>query len=102
MFLCAPCRYICMFDIFFRRGLVYRGIYLPSLTGKLQDDRLEFAYLRYAHRQRQKSLFLVNVADIVLKLLIIFRVYCIFGINSDTTDMDNFSYTNCSSNLRDV
>ncbi len=59
-----------------RRGIVYRGIYLPSLSGKLQDERLEFAYLRYAHRQRQKSLMLVNSADIMLKILIVLRVFC--------------------------
>jgi len=61
----------------FRRGAVYRGIYLPSLSGKLQDERLEFAYLRYAHRQRQKSLMLVNSADIILKILVILQVFCI-------------------------
>lgn len=61
---------------FFRRGIVYRGIYLPSLSGKLQDERLEFAYLRYAHRQRQKSLMLVNSADIILKILILLRSHC--------------------------
>ena len=61
----------------FRRGAVYRGIYLPSLSGKLQDERLEFAYLRYAHRQRQKSLMLVNSADIILKILVILQVFCV-------------------------
>ena len=57
--------------------MVYRGIYLPSLSGKLQDERLEFAYLRYAHRQRQKSLMLINSADIWLKILLLLRVYCV-------------------------
>lgn len=60
----------------FRRGIVYRGIYLPSLSGKLQDERLEFAYLRYAHRQRQKSLMLVNSADILLKFFVIWLGIC--------------------------
>ena len=54
---------------------MYRGIYLPSLGGKLQDERLEFAYLRYAHRQRQKTLMLVNLADIYVKILLIFYDY---------------------------
>ena len=67
----------------FRRGAVYRGIYLPSLSGKLQDERLEFAYLRYAHRQRQKSLMLVNSADIILKILVALRVYCVLPGDSD-------------------
>ena len=52
----------------FRRGAVYRGIYLPSLSGKLQDERLEIAYQKYSHRQRQKSLLLVNAADLCLKV----------------------------------
>ena len=65
----------------FRRGAVYRGIYLPSLSGKLQDERLEFAYLRYAHRQRQKSLMLVNSADIILKILVVLRVFCLLDDN---------------------
>ena len=67
-----------------RRGIIYRGIYLPSLTGELQDLRLEFAYLRYAHRQRQKSLFLVNLADILLKVVIYLQVKC--QLNFDTTE----------------
>ena len=54
--------------MFFRRGAVYRGIYLPSLSGKLQDERLEVAYQKYSHRQRQKSLLLVNAADLCLKV----------------------------------
>ena len=63
----------------YRRGMVYRGIYLPSLSGKLHDDRLEFAYLRYAHRQRQKSLFLVNILDIFVKIIFFLKVYCLLG-----------------------
>ena len=54
---------------------MYRGIYLPSLGGKLQDERLEFAYLRYAHRQRQKTMILVNLADIYVKILLIYFDY---------------------------
>jgi hypothetical protein len=59
---------------FFRRGAVYKGIYLPSLSGKLQDNRLEMAYQKYAHRQRQKSLMLVNSADLILKVVIMLKV----------------------------
>ena len=73
-----------MFLLFSRRGIIYRGIYLPSLTGELQDLRLEFAYLRYAHRQRQKSLFLVNLADILLKVVIYLQVRC--QLNFDKTE----------------
>ena len=57
-------------------GMVYRGIYLPSLSGKLQDERLEAAYQKYAHRQRQKSLMLVNTADVLLKVMTLLKVTC--------------------------
>ena len=70
---------------------MYRGIYLPSLGGKLQDERLEFAYLRYAHRQRQKTLMLVNLADIYVKILLIFYYY----LNEDldlNKDLDTDQY----------
>lgn len=41
-----------------------------------RDQQLEVAYQRYSHRQRQKSLIMVNGVDLVLKvvLLIIFLV----------------------------
>ena len=44
----------------FQRGKVCYGIYLPSLSGRLQDPKLEDAYQKYSHRQRQKSLVLVT------------------------------------------
>ena len=72
---CILGQQINFYQFHYRRGLVYRGIYLPSLGGKLQDERLEFAYLRYAHRQRQKTLMLVNLADIYVKILLIIYKY---------------------------
>lgn len=47
---------------------MYKGIYWPSLTNSFQDCHLELAYLRYSHRQRQKSLIIVNVVDFLLKV----------------------------------
>ena len=68
----------------FQRGYVLYGIYLPSLSGRLQvchhfhhhshfhhrsqDPKLEDAYQKYAHRQRQKALILVNFSDLLLKV----------------------------------
>ncbi|KAI4466408.1 adenylate cyclase type 1 [Holotrichia oblita] len=52
----------------FKRGLMYKGIYWPSLTNSFHNKHLEMAYLRYSHRQRQKSLIIVNIADLVLKI----------------------------------
>ena len=57
--------------------MVYRGIYLPSLSGRLHDERLEAAYQKYAHRQRQRSLMLVNSADLCLKIVIVLKVLCV-------------------------
>ena len=70
----------------FRRGVVYRGIYLPSLSGKLQDENLEQAYQKYAHRQRQKSLMLVNSADIALKILVLLKVVCYIDDDASVPD----------------
>jgi len=44
----------------FQRGVVYRGLYFPSLSNSFRQPPLEAAYQRYSHRQRQKSLIVVN------------------------------------------
>ena len=44
------------------------GIYLPSLSGRLDSPRLEAAYQKYSHRQRQKSVILVNMVDLLIKI----------------------------------
>lgn len=48
---------------------MYKGIYLPSSTNSFNDSHLELSYLRYSHRQRQKSLILVNIVDLFLKVI---------------------------------
>ncbi|KAI1290360.1 Adenylate cyclase type 8 [Halotydeus destructor] len=45
-----------------------RGILLPRLSDDFSDSHLESAYQRYSQRQRQKSLVIVNVIDIIVKL----------------------------------
>ncbi|XP_071744733.1 adenylyl cyclase 78C isoform X2 [Lepeophtheirus salmonis] len=77
----------------FRRGLVYRGIYFPSLSGKLQDEALELAYQRYAQRQRQKSLLLVNFADFILKIIILCKTMCILD-HGDNDLLDDLGTSN--------
>ena len=52
----------------FRRGRKMYGIYLPSLSGRLDSPRLEAAYQKYSHRQRQKSVILVNMVDLLIKI----------------------------------
>ena len=53
----------------FRRGRKMYGIYLPSLSGRLDSPRLEAAYQKYSHRQRQKSVILVNMFDLLIKIV---------------------------------
>ncbi|XP_076361837.1 adenylate cyclase type 8-like isoform X2 [Tachypleus tridentatus] len=54
--------------IHFKQGFIYRGIIFPRLTNSFKDQHLEVAYQKYSHRQRQKSLIIVNLIDIVLKV----------------------------------
>ena len=70
----------------FQRGKVCYGIYLPSLSGRLQDPKLEDAYQKYSHRQRQKSLILVNLSDLLLKLIVLVKLFCIVK-TTETTDI---------------
>ncbi|XP_037906761.1 adenylyl cyclase 78C isoform X1 [Hermetia illucens] len=54
----------------FKRANVVKGILCPSLTNSFKSRSLERSYLRYSHRQRQKSLIIVNVVDLVLKIVL--------------------------------
>jgi hypothetical protein len=54
----------------FKRGIVYRGVYCPSLSNSFREDHLELAYQRYSHRQRQKSLIIVNLVDSLIKIVL--------------------------------
>ena len=73
----------------FQRGKVCYGIYLPSLSGRLQDPKLEDAYQKYSYRQRQKSLFLVNLSDLLLKLLVLAKLFCLVRTQVVTTNHDH-------------
>ncbi|XP_048005531.1 adenylyl cyclase 78C-like [Leguminivora glycinivorella] len=46
----------------------YKGIYLPSITNSFTHESVELSYQRYSRRQRQKSLIMVNVVDLILKI----------------------------------
>uniref|UniRef100_A0A1B6DLF8 adenylate cyclase n=1 Tax=Clastoptera arizonana TaxID=38151 RepID=A0A1B6DLF8_9HEMI len=54
----------------FKRGVMYKGIYWPSLTNSFREHHLELSYQRYSHRQRQKSLIIVNAVDMILKAVL--------------------------------
>lgn len=52
----------------FKHGTVWRGLLCPSMSNSFRAKSLERSYLTYTHRQRQKSLILVNIVDLVLKI----------------------------------
>lgn len=52
----------------FKKGTLYKGIFLPSLTNSFHNKQLETSYLLYSNRQRQKSLIMLNIVDLGLKV----------------------------------
>ncbi|KAJ8735090.1 hypothetical protein PYW08_014340 [Mythimna loreyi] len=54
----------------------YKGIYRPVINNSFKDGAVEQSYQRYSRRQRQKSLIIVNLLDLALKvgLAIIYSV----------------------------
>ncbi|XP_075236866.1 adenylyl cyclase 78C isoform X2 [Lycorma delicatula] len=56
----------------FKKGIIYKGIYWPTLTNSFKEAHLEFSYQRYSHRQRQKSLIIVNFVDLLLKIIYLY------------------------------
>ncbi|CAG2107094.1 unnamed protein product [Medioppia subpectinata] len=62
----------------------WKGILLPKLTNDFKDAHLEASYQRYSHRQRQKSLLILNVIDILLKLSLLI----IYAISDGTPPAD--------------
>ncbi|TGZ55798.1 Adenylate cyclase [Temnothorax longispinosus] len=52
----------------FKKGTLYKGIFLPSLTNSFHNKQLETSYLLYSNRQRQKSLIMLNIVDLSLKI----------------------------------
>nr|CAD7394066.1 unnamed protein product [Timema cristinae] len=79
----------------FKRGMVYRGIYCPSLTNSFRESHLELAYQRYSHRQRQKSLIVVNVVDFLLKV-ILGVVWAFHKELLEAPTVDGWAWTVCS------
>ena len=48
--------------------LSFKGILIPKLSDNFGDTHLEAAYQKYSHRQRQKSLLILNLIDAALKV----------------------------------
>ncbi|KAJ8733731.1 hypothetical protein PYW07_014282 [Mythimna separata] len=58
----------------------YRGIYCPSITNSFKNKAVELSYQRYSRRQRQKSLIMVNVVDLALKICLAI-IYTVTNLN---------------------
>ncbi|XP_015596433.1 adenylate cyclase type 8 isoform X2 [Cephus cinctus] len=55
----------------FKKGVLYKGIFCPSLSNSFHSQQLETSYLHYSNRQRQKSLIMLNIVDLFLKIALI-------------------------------
>lgn len=66
----------------------YKGILLPKLNNDFKDGHLEAAYQRYSQRQRQKSLVILNVIDVILKLSLLI----IYAISEKTAAEEKLKY----------
>ncbi|XP_054014639.1 adenylyl cyclase 78C-like isoform X1 [Hylaeus anthracinus] len=54
----------------FKKGVLYKGIFCPSLSNSFHSKQLEISYLHYSNRQRQKSLIMLNIVDLSLKMVL--------------------------------
>uniref|UniRef100_A0A336M7K8 adenylate cyclase n=1 Tax=Culicoides sonorensis TaxID=179676 RepID=A0A336M7K8_CULSO len=77
----------------FKRGTVVRGILCPSMTNSFRQPSLEKSYLTYTHRQRQKSLIIVNVVDLILKIVLAFINIWQVSSNDDPISPDSVTWT---------
>ncbi|XP_012278460.1 adenylate cyclase type 8 [Orussus abietinus] len=55
----------------FKKGIMIKGIFCPSLTNSFHNEQLESSYLIYSNCQRQKSLIMLNVIDLGLKIALV-------------------------------
>ncbi|CAH0600201.1 unnamed protein product [Chrysodeixis includens] len=71
----------------------FRGIYCPSFRNTFKNKAIETSYQRYLRRQRQKSLLLVNIVDLVLKIGLIF-IYTVTHKNAvEPQNIDRIVWT---------
>ncbi|XP_023954862.2 adenylyl cyclase 78C [Bicyclus anynana] len=75
-----------------RTGRYYKGIYWPSLTNSFKDEAVELSYQRYSRRQRQKSLIMVNVVDLALKICLSL-IYTLSNRNNIGVVTDGYKIT---------
>ena len=72
------------------------GILLLNLTNQFKDKHLESAYQRYSQRQRQKSLVILNIIDIVLKIIFLHAYFVAESESPVAKDVENARGQNSS------
>ncbi|XP_012252308.2 adenylyl cyclase 78C [Athalia rosae] len=78
----------------FKKGVLYKGIFCPSLTNSFHNRHLELSYLNYSNRQRQKSLIMLNVIDLSLKIALM--TIWLWRRNKNSTGLtESLSWTVC-------
>ncbi|XP_045507175.1 adenylyl cyclase 78C-like isoform X2 [Colias croceus] len=82
-----------------RSGLYYKGIYWPSITNSFKDETVELSYQRYSRRQRQRSLIMVNVVDLALKICLALIYTLTSRNNSEAIDAYKIAWTTAFSLL---
>ncbi|XP_054734331.1 adenylyl cyclase 78C [Anastrepha obliqua] len=80
----------------FKSANVVKGILCPSLTNSFKQHSLERSYLTYTHRQRQKSLIIVNLVDFMLKITLALILF--LKRNKLEKNTLNESYNNITNN----
>lgn len=73
------------FQDVFKKGRLYRGIFCPSLTNSFANEHLESLYLIYSRHQRQKSLIMLNLMDVALKVWQLSFFFKLFSTNLGQT-----------------
>ncbi|KAJ8733728.1 hypothetical protein PYW07_014279 [Mythimna separata] len=53
------------------RPRYYKGIFYPMFNNTFKTRSIELSYQRYSRRQRQKSLIMVNLVDLALKIALV-------------------------------
>ncbi|XP_017790028.1 PREDICTED: adenylate cyclase type 8 [Habropoda laboriosa] len=78
----------------FKKGVLYKGIFCPSLSNSFHSKQLETSYLHYSNRQRQKSLIMLNIVDLSLKIILMTIWLCKRDENSGGL-IESLSWASC-------
>ncbi|KAJ8733696.1 hypothetical protein PYW07_014247 [Mythimna separata] len=79
----------------------YKGLYCPVINNSFKDGAVEQSYQRYSRRQRQKSLMIVNLLDLALKvgLVIIYILTYRDVVTATTASTQHIAWTGTFASL---